>query len=80
MEAIFKLNVNQIDRAFVDAIKKMFNEKDVIIRISTPQDETDYLLSSEANEKHILENMVAEPTMHFSAEEFRKYVDKPLKS
>ncbi|HZK08101.1 MAG TPA: hypothetical protein VFC92_07855 [Bacteroidales bacterium] len=79
MEAIFKLNVKQIDGAFVEAIKKMFNEKDVIIRISTPLDETEYLLSSEANERHILENSVAEPAMQFTAEEFRKYADKTLK-
>ena len=79
MEAIFKINVKQIDRAFVDAIKKMFNDKDIIIRISTSQDETEYLLSSEANERHILDNRVAEPTMQFTPEEFRKYVDKTLK-
>jgi hypothetical protein len=79
MEAIFKINIKQIDRAFIDAIKKMFNEKDVIIRISTPQDETEYLLSSEANQRHILENMAAEPAMQFTAEEFKKYAAKALK-
>ena len=79
MKAIFKLNVKQIDSAFIDAIKKMFYEKDVVIQISTPQDETEYLLSSEANEKHILDNIVAEPAMQFTAEEFGKYVEKSLK-
>jgi hypothetical protein len=78
MEAIFKINVKQIDKAFVDAIKKMFNEKDIIIHISTPQDETKYLLSNEANRRHIFENRLAEPTMQFTAEEFSKYADEML--
>ncbi|MCX6272831.1 MAG: hypothetical protein NTU44_16765 [Bacteroidetes bacterium] len=78
MEAIFKLNINQVDKGFIDSIKKMFEKKDVIIRISTPEDETEYLLSSEANEKHILENMVAEPSVRFSADEFSKHTGQSL--
>ena len=74
MEAIFRLNVNQIDRSFIDSLKKMFREKEVIIRISSSEDETDYLSSNIANEKHILDNMVAEPSIRFTAKEFEKYV------
>lgn len=74
MEAIFRLNINQIDRSFIDSLKKMFREKEVIIRISSPEDETDYLSSSMANEKHILDNMAAEPAIRFTADEFKKYV------
>ncbi len=52
----------------------MFREKEVIIRISSSEDETDYLSSNIANEKHILDNMVAEPSIRFTAKEFEKYV------
>lgn len=74
MEAIFKLNVDQIDNGFVDSIKKMFKQKELIIRISASEDESEYLLSSDANKKHILDNISAEPSIRFSGKEFEKYV------
>jgi len=74
MEAIFKLNVDQIDNGFVDSIKKMFKQKELIIRISASEDESEYLLSCDANKKHILDNISAEPSIRFTGKEFEKYV------
>jgi hypothetical protein len=34
------------------------------------------LTSYPANEKHLLENIAAEPTKTFTGDEFMKYVDK----
>ena len=47
MEAIFRIRANQIDHGFIDSIKKMFKEKDLIIRITVTEDETEYLASNE---------------------------------
>ena len=74
MEAIFKINVNQIDNGFVDSIKKMFKQKELIIRISASEDESEYLLSSDANKKHILDNISTEPSIRFTGKEFEKYI------
>ena len=78
MEAIFKIRANQIDHGFIDSIKKMFKEKDLIIRITVTEDETEYLASNEFNEKHILENMVAETSIRFTEEEFKNYVSQTI--
>jgi hypothetical protein len=37
-------------------------------------DETDYLTLYPANEKHLLDNMAAEPVIRFTGDEFREYV------
>ena len=56
----------------------MFKEKDLIIRITVTEDETEYLASNEFNEKHILQNMVAEPSIRFTEEEFKNYVSQSI--
>lgn len=48
-------------------------ENDVIIKISEDMNETVFLSYYPANEKHILDNMVAEPSMKFTGEEFKDF-------
>jgi hypothetical protein len=76
MEAIYKLNANEINADLMQAIKKLFGGKEITITITTEPDETTYLTMNPANEKHLHENIVAEPTITFSGDEFMKYVNK----
>jgi hypothetical protein len=77
MEALFKIRANDIDRNFMDSIRKLFQGKEILIKISTEWDETSYLSFYEANEKHILDNIAAEPGAIFKGNEFQKFVEKP---
>ena len=50
MEATFKMDKNKFDSIFVEKIKLLFEKSDTIrITVSDEMDETEYLLSSEAN-------------------------------
>ena len=79
MEAFFKIKANDIDRNFMESIRKLFHGKEIVIKVSTDWDDTAFLSYNTANEKHILENIAAEPTASFSGDEFRKFVDAPDK-
>lgn len=78
MEAQYKLKANEIDLAFIEAIKKLFAEKDIVIRITEELDETEFLSRYKANEDHIIENIVAEPSKIFKGQEFEAYTSKNL--
>lgn len=80
MEALYKIKASDIDFGFIEAIKMMFAEKDIVIRITEESDETEYLSRYKANKLHIIENMVAEPAMSFKGGEFEEYISKELKS
>jgi hypothetical protein len=75
MEALFKIKANDIDRNFMESIRKLFQGKEIVIKVSTEWDDTVFLSYYEANEKHILNNIAAEPTARFSGDEFQKFVD-----
>ena len=74
MEAIYKLKSTELNNAFIEAIKGLFKGKDVVIKISEDIDETDFLTQYPANEKHILNNIAAEPTMKFNDKEFQDLI------
>jgi len=76
MEALYKLNINEIDNSFLDALKKLFKGKQVIISVTSVEDETALLSSYEANKLHILNNLVAEPSASFKGDEFQKYISQ----
>ena len=79
MEAFYKIKANELDSTWIESIKKLFSDKDIIIKISTEMDETDFLMMYPANEKHLLENLAAEPAVKFSGDEFKEYVNKQTK-
>jgi len=79
MEALYKIKANELDSLWIESIKKLFHDKDIIIKVSTDMDETDFLTLYPANEKHLLDNLAAEPTIKFSGDEFMEYVNKLTK-
>ena len=76
MEAIYKLNANELNSNLISAIKKVFGQKEITITITSEPDETTYLTINPANEKHLLDNMIAEPVIKFAGDEFTEYVKK----
>lgn len=78
MEAQYKLKASEIDMAFIEAIKKLFAEKNIVIRITEEVDETEFLSRYKANEDHIIESMVAEPSKIFKGQEFEAYISNNL--
>ncbi len=71
MEALFKIRANDIDHNFMEAIRKLFQGKEIVIKVSTEMDDTAFLSYYSSNEKHILDNIAAEPTEHFAGDEFQ---------
>jgi hypothetical protein len=53
----FHLNANALDENFLKSVKTMFKSKTISIVITEEQDETDYLLQSDANRKVLLESI-----------------------
>jgi hypothetical protein len=76
MEALFKIKTEEIDKKFIDSLKKLFAGKDIVIRVYEEDEETAYLTKYPENEKHLLENIVSEPSRKFSGDEFNTYVKK----
>ena len=57
MTATYHLNVNELSLELLQSIKTAFKDKTIDITVSESMDETDYLLSSEAN-KEMLEQSI----------------------
>ncbi len=55
MYATYHLNSNELDHDFIEAVKKLFNGKQIEITVHESVDETEYLLKTEANKKRLLE-------------------------
>lgn len=58
MLSTYRLNADELDTHFLDALKTLFKNKTIEIVVTDvpddEMDETEYLLSSEANRKHLL--------------------------
>ncbi len=54
MSSTININTDDLTPDFIDRIKKLFPHKEVEILIYE-QDDTDYLMSTEANKKHLLD-------------------------
>lgn len=52
MYTTYRLNANDLDNKFIEAIKYLFKDKEIAIYEA---DETEYLTRSEANKKRLLE-------------------------
>jgi len=53
----FHTNANMLDLNFLKGIKAMFKSKSISIIITEEQDETEYLLQSDANRKMLEESL-----------------------
>jgi antitoxin YefM len=57
MTTTYKLNANQLSEDILKSIKEAFKDKEIEITVTDMIDETEYLLSTEANKKHLYESM-----------------------
>jgi antitoxin YefM len=57
MQSTYRLNANELSLDFVEAVKKLYKDRTITIFISeeTEVDETQYLMRSEANRRHLLQ-------------------------
>ncbi len=75
MTTTYHLNVNELSVELLNSIKAAFKDKTVDITVSESMDETEYLLSSEANKKMLEESMQQIKDgkgITFTLEEFQK--------
>jgi hypothetical protein len=54
MELTYRLNENELDAEFLKTIKKLYKGKELEVTVQVREDETKYLLKSEANRTQLL--------------------------
>jgi antitoxin YefM len=52
MEAIYRLNAKELGSEFINSVRDAYMDRNIEITVRE-QDETEYLLSSSANRKHL---------------------------
>ena len=57
MQTSFHIKANELDEKFLKSIKTLFKSKEIYITIEDEQDTTEYLLSTEANRKHLKKSL-----------------------
>jgi antitoxin YefM len=65
MYTVYRLNANELNTQFIEALKVMFQDKEIEITVSEV-DETAYLLQSAANRQRLLqavENIAAQQNL-----------------
>jgi hypothetical protein len=55
MDATYRLKPYELNVDFFETLKRTFKDKEIVISVEEIQDETDFLLSTEANRKHLFE-------------------------
>jgi antitoxin YefM len=57
MTTTYKLRASQLSDDILKSIREAFQDKEIEITVTEVLDETDYLLSTEANRKHLYKSM-----------------------
>ena len=70
----FTFSPGEFSAEFVEFFTKFYQDKYLKISIETLEDETEYLLATEANRNHILEEMDNSYEKQFTPEEFKDLV------
>ena len=74
MELTYRLNANELNEDFLKSVKALFKTKRISIFVEEEMDETDYLLSTEANRKHLEAAIKSNDGYEFSSiEELKKF-------
>ena len=72
MYTSFHLKASELDENFLKSVKALFKSKTISIIIEEEQDTTEYLLSTEANRKHLEESIKSKEGYSFTINEFKK--------
>ncbi|MDR3302271.1 MAG: hypothetical protein LBT01_07055 [Spirochaetaceae bacterium] len=59
MDATYRLKPYELNINFLETLKNTFKDKDITVSVEEVQDETDFILSTAANRKHIFEALEA---------------------
>ena len=54
MYSTYRIKANEIDNNFLKGIKEMFKDREIEIVVHDVEDETEYLLKTENDKKHLL--------------------------
>jgi antitoxin YefM len=54
MELTYRLNANELNEDFINTIKKLYKGKELEVTVQVKEDETEYLLKSDANRTQLL--------------------------
>ena len=74
MYTSFHLNANELNDDFLKSIKALFKSKRISIIVEEVLDETQYLLSTDANRKHLEESLKSTEGYSFtSIAELKKF-------
>ncbi|KIM10266.1 MAG: hypothetical protein KU38_07765 [Sulfurovum sp. FS08-3] len=79
MQVAYKISSDELDSNFLKSIKQLFKAKEIYINISDEyQDDTEYLLSNQANAKRLLNSInnienTKEKLIHKSIEDLGWY-------
>jgi hypothetical protein len=57
METTYRLNAKELSVELIQSIQAAFKDKNIEITVTDHVDETDYLLSTEANKKQLYESI-----------------------
>jgi len=57
MTTTYRLNSKELSNDIIKSIKDAFGDKEIEITVTDAIDETEYLLSTEANKKHLYKSM-----------------------
>jgi antitoxin YefM len=57
MQSTYRVRADELTDAFVQALKVTYKDKEIEIVVSDVVDDTDYLLSTQANKEHLLESI-----------------------
>jgi antitoxin YefM len=56
MQSVYRLKANELDDRFLESLKTFWGDREIEIVISEA-DETDYLMATEANRRHLLKSI-----------------------
>ncbi|MBI4647361.1 MAG: hypothetical protein HY738_12440 [Bacteroidia bacterium] len=82
METVFYLKPSDLNINFLQTIKSLFENKDIVISVKDDMDETEYLLKEPANKKKLLQSVKNiennKNLIRFTPDEFEKLNKKLL--